>query len=645
MNVLALTVAELRRYRRPLERLAIGFLVLVPTLYGGLYLWSNWDPYGKVDTIKVAVVNDDVPVTTDDGEKVTAGDQMVDELEKEPVVDWTPTDAAEAADGLAAGRYLMVITIPSDFSANLASVEGGSPQAARVVLARDGANGFIVSVASRGAALELQERINQAALAAYLRVAFGDLGELKSGLKDAAKGASDLADGAAAAHDGATKLSSGLKTAVTGTTKLRDGAEKVADGNEQIAAVVDPVTDDLLPLLPGAVDAAGDVTAAVSDLTDAVATGASSIGAQTTATVAALDALAAAHPELADDRTFTTAHDAAEAAAARADDVTAATKDVAAAAKDAQSAADAIGAKAPAIEKKISGARDDIDALATGSRQVADGLADLVPALSDAQDGAAQLADGTQKLDDGATKLADSLTGAAGKVPHIDDPEATADAISSPSLVEEKGVNLAPTYGAGLAPFFFGIALCVFGVVAFTVLRPINPRGLTSRASSVTVALAGFLPVAVVGIVGGWVLTAVIVLTLGLDPVSWPGLLGLVTLGSLAFTAIAHALRTAWGVVGSSIALVLLMLQLTSCAGISPVQTLPGFFQALHPVLPMTYVVDGLRIAMTGGPSDRLGLDLLVVAGFLAVAVAAGVLVVRWRRRWHVEELKPVLGE
>ncbi|HWJ84001.1 MAG TPA: YhgE/Pip domain-containing protein [Cellulomonas sp.] len=645
MNVLALTVAELRRYRRPLERLAIGFLVLVPSLYGGLYLWSNWDPYGKVDTIKVAVVNEDEPVTTSDGEQVSAGDEMVAELEKEPVVDWTPTDAADAADGLANGRYLMTITIPADFSANLASVEGGTPQAARVVLARDGANGFIVSVASRGAALELQERINQAALAAYLRVAFGDLDELRSGLTDASDGAAQLASGAGDAHDGATKLQSGLADAVTATGKLADGADKVADGNEQIAAVVDPVADDLIPLLPGVADAAGDVSAAVSDLTDAVATGADGIDAQTEATSAALDALASDHPELADDPVFVTAQKAARAAADQADEIATATADVADAASAAQDKVDAVGDQVPAIQKKLTAARGDIDDLATGARQVADGLAELEPALATARDGAGDLADGTTKLQDGATELSDRLSRASGQVPHVDDPDAAADAISSPSLVEERGVNLAPTYGAGLAPFFFGIALCVFGVVAFTVLRPVNPRGLTSRSSSATVALAGFLPVATIGVVGGWVLTAVIVLTLGLDPVSWPGLLGLVTLGSLAFTAIAHTLRTAWGVVGSSIALVLLMLQLTSCAGIYPVQTLPGFFQALHPVLPMTYVVDGLRIAMTGGPSDRLALDLVVVLGFLVLAVALGMVVVRARRRWHVEDLKPVLGE
>lgn len=32
---------------------------MLPLLYGALYLWSFWDPYGRLDKIPVALVNDD----------------------------------------------------------------------------------------------------------------------------------------------------------------------------------------------------------------------------------------------------------------------------------------------------------------------------------------------------------------------------------------------------------------------------------------------------------------------------------------------------------------------------------------------------------------------------------------------------------
>jgi len=643
--VIPLALSELRRYRLPLQRIALAFLILLPSLYGGLYLWSNWDPYGNLADIKVAVVNQDQAVSVEGQDApVRAGDQVVSELRADPIVDWTTTDARDAASGLADGTYLMSITIPSDFTARLASIQTGDPQTAEVVLRRDGANGFIVGVAARGLSIELQERINAATTAAYFTVVFEQLGELRSGLTTAADGAHQLEDGLVTAHDGAGTLASGLVTARGAVTELTDGAGQVADGNQQIADIVDPVADRLLPAIGPVADAAADLSASAAQLTSTVADAQDGIGARTSSVLDQLNALVAADP---DNAALVAARDAAALAADRAGQVTSITTTVNDAAQDLAGRSAAVDAQVPAIQRDIRQGRDDIDRLASGSRRVADGLAELGTGLDTAVDGANRLTDGTGELLSGATTLADGLDSAVQQIPDLgqDDPEGTANRVASPTTIRTEAVHDARFYGEGLAPFFFGIALCVFGVAAFTVLRPINPRGLASRARPVTVALAGYLPVALIGVAGGWVLTGVVGLGLGLDARSWPATLGLVTVGSLTFTAIAHALRTAFGVVGSSVALVLLMVQLTSCAGIYPVQTLPAPFQAVHPLLPMTYVVDGLRIAMTGGPGDRLLRDFLVVAGIGLLGVAAGIAAAAWRRRWTVTQLKPVLGE
>ena len=57
---------------RAAEASPSGFLAIVPLMYGALYLWSNWDPYGRLDQVPVAVVNEDVPVQFE-GETVNAG--------------------------------------------------------------------------------------------------------------------------------------------------------------------------------------------------------------------------------------------------------------------------------------------------------------------------------------------------------------------------------------------------------------------------------------------------------------------------------------------------------------------------------------------------------------------------------------------
>ena len=55
-----LAALELRRFGRGrMPRAALVALLLLPLLYGALYLWSFWDPYGRLDRIPVALVNDD----------------------------------------------------------------------------------------------------------------------------------------------------------------------------------------------------------------------------------------------------------------------------------------------------------------------------------------------------------------------------------------------------------------------------------------------------------------------------------------------------------------------------------------------------------------------------------------------------------
>src|SRR5947199_8320655 len=62
-RLVSLAGLELRRFRTPLQRAALAFAVAVPLLYGAIYLWTNWDPYGKLSQVPVAVVNTDKPVT------------------------------------------------------------------------------------------------------------------------------------------------------------------------------------------------------------------------------------------------------------------------------------------------------------------------------------------------------------------------------------------------------------------------------------------------------------------------------------------------------------------------------------------------------------------------------------------------------
>src|SRR5438093_727570 len=107
MRTPELAVLELKKFGRGrLPRAAMAALLLLPLLYGALYLWSFWDPYGRLDKIPVALVDADSGATAN-GKKITAGRDLAAKLHDTATFDWRETDADDAQEGLENGRYYL----------------------------------------------------------------------------------------------------------------------------------------------------------------------------------------------------------------------------------------------------------------------------------------------------------------------------------------------------------------------------------------------------------------------------------------------------------------------------------------------------------------------------------------------------------
>lgn len=109
------------------------------------------------------------------------------------------------------------------------------------------------------------------------------------------------------------------------------------------------------------------------------------------------------------------------------------------------------------------------------------------------------------------------------------------------------------------------------------------------------IALAGWLPVAAVGVLQVSALMAVLHWAIGLQMLRAVSTIGFLLLVAACFAAIVQWLNARFGAAGRILVLALLMLQLTSAGGTYPVQTSPRFFNAIHPFLPMSYVVAALQ--------------------------------------------------
>ena len=235
MTVVTLVRSELARLvSTPLARLAFVALMLVPVLYGGLYLWANRDPYAGLSQVPAALVVLDEG-TTVDGAAVNYGADVARSVEKDGAFQWHRVSASAAAAGVKNGTYDFAITLPADFSADLASAGSADPTRASVALTTNDTNSYLATTIAKQAAETLRTsiaaQVGQRATNEFL-LGFADV---KTSLTTAASGADKLASGIATAQGGAARLASG-------TAQLAAGASKVAAGTAQLAAIGDQAT-------------------------------------------------------------------------------------------------------------------------------------------------------------------------------------------------------------------------------------------------------------------------------------------------------------------------------------------------------------------------------------------------------------------
>ncbi|MCX2733718.1 YhgE/Pip domain-containing protein [Saccharopolyspora sp. NFXS83] len=642
MKAIYLAWLELRRFRGPWRRFAPAVLILIPLLYGALLLWSNWDPFGRMSAVPVAVVNSDRPADHN-GEQVNAGEQFVQQLRTTDTFQWHFVDANTARSGLEEGRYYFTIQVPQDFSTRLANSTRSAPQRPAVLLTRNDANGHLAGIMADTARYELQNQINAAAYAAYARGLYGDLGEVRGKLGTASEISEQLVQGTQLSKQSTGALARGLTGVRDGTGRVSGGVRDIAGASAQLDQRLSSITEFTGRRLPATSEALLDTSgAAVRDL-NTITGGTAAAQSQAGRSAGTLAQLANRHPELRGDPLYRSALDDARRLAATTTTVHDAATDALGSAADTQDRALALRDELEPLQQDVSDIDEPATRLRLGSAELTGGVNGLTHGVNTlvANIGVAQTSSG--QLNDGARRLADQVRDSLDRMPPAGPTEVAraSSELGTPSVVRATTLNSADVYGRGVAPLFFAIALWVFGLFAYLLFTPLNQRALGGRTNPLSVAIGGWLPAAALGVIGGLVLLGAMDLTLGLDPVDLPAAVGLTALGAAAFTAINHFLRAAFGAVGGLVSLALLLVQITASGGLYPLETAPAPIQAMHSALPMSYLVDGLRVAFTGGEQRHLIWDAIVLGGVLVGFLLITSLVVLRHRTWTIGRLHP----
>ncbi|WP_435603148.1 YhgE/Pip family protein [Streptomyces sp. bgisy130] len=686
-----LAALELRRFSRgKLPRLGLVALTLIPLLYGALYLCSFWDPYSRLDKIPVALVNDDRGTTTG-GKKIHAGDELAENLKDSKKFHWEDVSAADAAKGVENGTYYLSLTVPRDFSERIASSSGKTPQTGALQVRTNDANNYVVGSISKTVFSEVRAKTSASSSRAMLDkifISFSDLhdktaeaadgaGKLDDGLGTAKDKTGELADGLGKLDKGADRISKGAAEAATKARQLSLGARKVSDGTQQLADKVHGIASRDLPYLREHGKDIGRKAQIVADLTaqldedlgrlpgdSAKAARQARENADNAAELyqSRCKGLVDTDPDCPKLKAIADGTALAADAAEKVNDTVAHTDfgQLRTKVRELHHGAAMVAEQAPGIANRADKAIGQINQLNAGAHKVSQGaglFADGIGTLADgagklhnglgvAKDGADKLTGGLFKLKDGSNQLSDGLHSGVSKIPDYNkkDRDTRTEVMADPVELAAKSLHKAPNYGTGLAPYFIPLSLWVGAMVAFMLLQPLGKRALAAGAPGWRIALGSYLPAYAIGVVQVLALMAVLHWGLGLEMARTAGTVGFLLLATACFTAIIQLLGAFFGPAGRVLTLVVLMLQLTSAGGTYPVQTSPGFFAAIHPFLPMSYVVDGLRRLITGGDLAIVQQGCVVLVVFTLGALALTALAARSRQVVRMKDLHPELS-
>lgn len=126
-NICAVFARDAKRLlRNPIALVIVLGVCVMPSLYAWYTIAAEWDPYNNTEAIKVGVANLDEGVDSPEAGHLDIGAQVVDELKDNRQLGWQFVTEQEALQRVESGEYFACIIIPKDFSADFASIAGGS---------------------------------------------------------------------------------------------------------------------------------------------------------------------------------------------------------------------------------------------------------------------------------------------------------------------------------------------------------------------------------------------------------------------------------------------------------------------------------------------------------------------------------------
>ncbi|AKM17701.1 YhgE/Pip C-terminal domain [[Flavobacterium] thermophilum] len=259
------------------------------------------------------------------------------------------------------------------------------------------------------------------------------------------------------------------------------------------------------------------------------------------------------------------------------------------------------------------------DQLQDGTRRLANGSQQVAAGTKELTNGTKHLQDGVNQLTDGSKELADKLKEGAEQASDVKANKAVYDMFAQPVNLHKEEINKVPNYGTGFTPYFLSLGLFV-GALLLSIVFPLREPAGVPR-SPLHWFLAKFGVLIGVGILQALLADVVLLVGLDLHVKSVPLFIVFSIVTSITFLSVIQFLVTVFGDPGRFIAIVVLILQLTTSAGTFPLELIPRSLQHFNAWLPMTYSVFGLKAVISSGDFsfmwENIGKLLLFVVAMM----------------------------
>ncbi|UTE78701.1 YhgE/Pip domain-containing protein [Rossellomorea sp. KS-H15a] len=626
------------------RRIALGFLLLVPLIYSGLFLSGYWNPYGKLEQLPVAIVNEDEGSVMED-EPIEAGKDFVKELKKSEDLNYKFVSSTKANEGLKEGTYYMVVTIPKDFSEKVSTLMDEHPEPAELLYKDNPGKNFVASQISSSATEKMKSKLSDTISKSYADGVFSKFEELGKGLTKASDGANRLHEGIADEKAGMNKFAAGIDSLGEGSLTLQAGSEKLSDGAGSFESGLHHL-DSSSAQLAGGMKSLSQAGEKMNNGTEQLASQTKQLAGaenrlteqQTEANQEAeelknqLQAYQESHPEAENDPAFATIQSQAEKLSASTSELENEQVKLHQQSEQLAGGQSKLHAGFSQFADKLNHASNGASDLASGTSTLSSGFADWNKGFRTLTAGIDRLTNGTDKfssgvgalnegltnLEAGSGELSSKLRDAAEKTSAVHSTDELSSMFSDPVHLVKSNVSKVPNYGTGIAPYFLSLALYVGGIMAANILPLARRNDLRVNGTTHFINKLGL--VFFIGAIQALIVDGVLLFGFHLEVVNIPLFILSSVIVSFTFMTFIFMLITVFGFVGKFLAVTFLVLQLATCGGTFPRDLNTPILRIIGENLPMAHSLSSFQEVITLGDFTQLTHQLWILFAYLAVA-------------------------